>query len=560
LQVDFQELSGYYFLDMRTKTPASHPPSALLHLHQAEVRRQDRTVLSGVSLTLHQNQNLMILGPNGAGKSTLLALLRGDIWPVSNNGHPTRQFLVNGQWQASPLGWKEHTALVSPEIELRYRILPGLSCAQVMATGLEDTLRPLTSLSSEQRQKLQDMSATFGLTSLLDQPFAVLSSGEAQKVLIVRALLHEPHLLFWDEVGTGLDKESRTQVMDLLSTLTRKKVQIIASTHRPEELVSSMHQIVLIHNGQVQGPFSPQALFSGKSSPRQRSEDKNLTHQLGTFENSITPHKPRTPEMPLDGNSEPGNVPVQQAYGSINPKKIIAAEVENRPVSKEAAAYLHLDKVTLSIQGRPIFGPLNWTMRAEEHWLIQGPNGSGKSTLLRLLAGEVHPSSGSLTRHPPLYSQTLQGLRQKIGLFTPELIPAHNRPQTALHTVLSGLRGQIGYRDRFTPAEKDQAMIWLQTLECEHLAGQEILALSSGQLRRVLLARALVHNPHLLLMDEPCAGLDQNARREFLALLDRLAEENIQTILVSHRTDDVFSAVNRKVILAHGQLTEVSLS
>ena len=491
-----------------------NPAPAVLHLHQAEVRRQGRTVLTDVTFSLHHGHSLMILGPNGAGKSTFLALLRGDIWPVSPNGRTTsRQFLVQGKWQTSPLGWKERTALISPELELLYRRLGPLTCAQVIAAGVQNSLRPLRALSSEERSSVLEWAEQLGLTDLLPRPFAALSQGEAQKALLARALMGPKALLFWDELGTGLDREARERVVALLPSLTAKGVQLIVTTHRPYDVAEHMHHAVHLEHGRLHGPFPARGFHSPPLSFRQRQ-------RIGAGQG---------------GGKEQSTVP------------------QNAPIR------LRLDQVSLFIQGNRILGPVSWTLRAGDHWLIQGPNGSGKTTLLKLLAGELHPSRGSLIRYPPMYSQTLQGLRQLYGYFSPDLLTAHQRPQTGLQTVLSGLRGQLGHRDKFTRPEEKRALAWMRTLNIEELAGTDIMSLSSGQLRRVLLARALVHSPKLLLVDEPCAGLDAESRMDFLSLLNRLAQQEVQMVMVTHRAEDAFSALNRIAFLDKGRIHPQSL-
>ena len=491
--------------DHNTSSPA------LVHLHQAEVRRQGRIVLSNICFTLHKGQNIMVVGPNGAGKSTFLALLRGDIWPVSKNGISPRQFRVKGKWQDSPLGWKESTALISPEFDHRYRRLEALSCAQVIASGLCNELRPLSALSHEQQFRLQDLARKFGLLNLLSRPFSALSQGESQKALIARAMIGRPHLLFWDEVGTGLDAQSRDQVLDLLHTLIQQGVQVIASTHRPHDLADCLEQTIALEQGHICLPGS----VPGQKpvpTPRESSEDPS-------------------------GLNRSSKLSIQRS---------ICHEKSNLRIS--------LDQVAIGYHGQKVLGPMSLTIRADEHWLIHGPNGSGKTTLLRLIAGEIHPSRGQCLRYPPLNSATLQGLRHKYGYFSPELTIAHRRSQTGLHAVLSGLRGQIGPRDTFTSAERQQALDWMKTMNIQDLAHQDILSLSSGQLRRVLLARALVHSPYLLLLDEPCAGLDDHSRHDFLFLLDSLARSGIQMIMVAHRKEETPVAINRRASLNKGHL------
>ena len=433
-------------------------------------------------------------------------------------------------------------------MELRYRSLPGLTCAQVIASGIQDHVRPLSPLSAAQNHLLQEQAEELGLTSFLSRSFSTLSQGEAQLTLIARALIRRPDILFWDEVGTGLDSRARKHILAFLPTLTEKKMQIIASTHRPQELAHCMDQAVILEHKRLYGPFPVQDLDAAQAvSPTRgqslKSDTSSTSDTVSKFWAAACPSGEAIEGtehyvFPEQENSDPQNPGLCPKQGNVR---------------------LGLEQATVWIQGRVVLGPLSWTMRTGEHWLIQGANGSGKTTLLRLIAGEIHPSSGHLTRHPPLQRRTLQGLRQACGYFSPELLTVHQRVQTGLQTVLSGLRGQIGYRDTFTPAEEQRAMVWMRNLGVTHLADQDIRTLSSGQLRRVLLARALVHDPVLLLVDEPCAGLDPQGRRKLLSALNALAHQEVQIVMVTHRQEDVFGAVNRMGILDNGHLQEVNV-
>ncbi len=492
---------------MLTQNTAQSKPKPLVYLHKAQVRRNGHIALTDITFTLHEGENVMLVGANGAGKSTFLSLLRGNIWPISTNNHEPRLFLVNGKWQVSPLGWRENTAHVSPELEQEYRGLSrAITCAQVIASGVHNSLSPTRFLSPEQDEQVKGLAAAFGLMHLLPRPFATLSQGEAQKTLIARALMTKAQTLFLDEPITGLDQAARQNILDLLRSLKDKGVQIIASTHRPHDLAGYMNQAIVLENGRI--------AWRGKA-----------------FDLASQTHAP-----PLVKTSAQNRSSIQ----TFKPPRI------------------RLDQVGVSFAGRPVLGPVNWTIHAGEHWLIHGPNGCGKSTLLKLVAGEIHPClGGRITRFPPVHSSTLNGLRQKIGWFSPELLTAHRRSQTGLHTVQSGLRGQIGVRDVFSPSEHAQALAWMQTLGIESLAERDILSLSSGQIRGLLLARSVVNNPNMLLLDEPCTGLDHQSKNHFLHTLERLAAQNVQIIMVSHNPEDRFLSLNRILTLDQGRVTDM---
>ncbi|MFP4284053.1 MAG: ATP-binding cassette domain-containing protein [Desulfovermiculus sp.] len=491
---------------MLDQNTAQSTPQPLVYLHKAQVRRNRRIALRDITFTLHKGENVMLTGANGAGKSTFLSLLRGDIWPVSTNHREPRLFLVNGKWQVSPLGWRENTACVSPELEQKYRGLSRtITCAQVIASGGENSLSPTRFLSPEQDEQVKSLSAALDLTHLLPRPFATLSQGEAQKALIARALMTKAQTLFLDEPGTGLDQSARQSILDLLHSLKDKGVQIIASTHRPQDLAGYMHQAIVLEHGRM--------AWRGKAF----------------------------------------DLPSQ----APKPPRVMTSAINQDFIQTKKSPRICLDQAEVSFGGRSVLGPVSWTIYAGEHWLIHGPNGCGKTTLLKLVAGEIHPSlGGRITRFPPVYSSTLHGLRQKIGWFSPELLTAHRRSQSGLQTVQSGLRGQIGTPDAFSPAEHTQALAWMQTLGILSLANRDILTLSSGQLRALLLARSVVNNPHMLLLDEPCTGLDHQSKNLFLRALERLAAQNVQIIMVSHSPEDRFLSLNRILTLDQGRVTD----
>lgn len=213
----------------------------------------------------------------------------------------------------------------------------------------------------------------------------------------------------------------------------------------------------------------------------------------------------------------------------------------------------------------PLLSGVDWTVRRGEHWVILGANGSGKSTLVNALAGYVTPSDGEMTVLGKTYGRSdWRILREKIGLVSGNLIPRFNEDETALEVVAGGLRGQINLWTAPTPEEARAARRWLARVEGAALADRPWGVLSQGERQRVLIARALTRRPALLILDEPCAGLDPLARETFVAFLSRLgARPSPSLVLVTHHVDEiapVFThalALRRGVVAAAGPLNRV---
>ena len=206
--------------------------------------------------------------------------------------------------------------------------------------------------------------------------------------------------------------------------------------------------------------------------------------------------------------------------------------------------------------GVEILSEVRWTIREGEHWALLGPNGSGKTTLLRILAAQEWPSQGSVEVLGKRFGQfDLRELRKRIGLVSAALEPRIPGGEQAREVVLSGLEASIGLSRAFTPEEERRALSALEAVGAGHLAPRRFGVLSQGERQRVLIARALIHRPPLLVLDEPCEGLDPLARERLLDDLGRLAERRDAPtlVLVTHHLEEIPPFVSRALLLAAGR-------
>src|SRR5205809_413426 len=187
-----------------------------------------------------------------------------------------------------------------------------------------------------------------------------------------------------------------------------------------------------------------------------------------------------------------------------------------------------LRSVSYVAAGRKILHSINWTVEQGEHWAILGPNGSGKTTLLRLACGYLWPNAGGEVYRKGKILIHLPELRKSIGWVTstlPAEIPSRER---VLRTVVSGKFAQIGYVEGFggeaTRQDYRLAERYLAQMRSGTLRDQEFGVLSQGEQQKVLIARARMTKPYLIILDEPCAGMDPGARENFLATLQSVGE------------------------------------
>lgn len=225
--------------------------------------------------------------------------------------------------------------------------------------------------------------------------------------------------------------------------------------------------------------------------------------------------------------------------------------------SRPRPPILHVQSLSIRRDRTHILENVDWRVRRGENWVILGANGSGKTSLLRALTGYLAPTSGEIELLGQRYGDSdWRALRLHIGVVTNSfsmLIPVC---EPALDTVVSGKFAQLDLWARVSAADRTAARRRLRQVGAEYLADREWQYLSQGERQRVLIARALMARPRLLILDEPCAGLDPVARRDFLATVDRLARLRgaPALVLVTHHVEEITPTFTHALLLRGGRV------
>jgi iron complex transport system ATP-binding protein len=204
-----------------------------------------------------------------------------------------------------------------------------------------------------------------------------------------------------------------------------------------------------------------------------------------------------------------------------------------------------------------ILDGVNWRVERGQHWAILGANGSGKTSLLSALTGYLMPTAGEIFLLGKIYGKSdWRELRKQIGIVSSSVRQMMNDNEPAIETVASGKFAMIDFWGRLSRADKISAQKILNQIECAHLAQREWRVLSQGERQRVLIGRALMANPRILILDEPCAGLDPAAREHFLHFLQRLGKKkNSPTlILVTHHVEEIMPVFSHLLVLKNGKV------
>ncbi len=219
---------------------------------------------------------------------------------------------------------------------------------------------------------------------------------------------------------------------------------------------------------------------------------------------------------------------------------------------------IDIRNATVAIDGTEILHDIDWTVNAGDHWFVLGENGSGKSTLMNLLMGLTWArSGGSVQVLGHRYgSCIIQDIRKQIGWVSAYLQDWTLDHMPAINVVLSGFDASIGlYRDP-TSAETDQARERLEGLGCGKLLRRRFDTLSSGEQMRVLIARATITDPPILVLDEPCCHLDFKSREQFLGTIEGVTntQDAPTFIMVTHRVDDIIGPFENGMIIKDGRI------
>lgn len=505
-------------------------PVPFLSLTKATFRLGDRLVFKNTSWTFHRNEQWALIGPNGSGKSLLgdalrgkLPLVKGDLsyhfQPVPGFtveeciGHiafedrrqTIHERVVQSRWQS----FEQDQALSVQEI-LSYETVMDVNPYEISNAHREE--KPRFERRCRKAIKL------LGLEPLLDRKFIVLSNGETQKVLLARALCLPLRLLILDEPFTGLDVNSRLHFQKALEKLMSGPLRIILITTDSESLphgithVMRVEKCKIVHEGFLK---------------RGNQKDERSTHRAFGI-SSFGVH-------PLGcSESRPGKQRAKHPEGWTPNQEKELVRMRN--------ATVRYGLIT-------IFENINWTIRAGESWALLGSNGSGKTTLLSLILGD-HPQAYS--NDITVFGQRIGSgtsvwdVKQKIGWVSPELHLHFQDSFTCLETVESGFHDTIGLYEDVTPAQRRDALRWLKRFALAASANSPLYELSAGLKRTVLLARALVKSPALLILDEPCQGLDPAHRALFLRTLDSLLRSGEETaVYVTHREQEIPPSIQR---------------
>ena len=488
---------------IRLRAPGTEPADEeLITLDNVTLRLRDRRILAGTSWSIRRGEHWAVIGPNGAGKTTLVRALRGEVPVVQGKILPADPRLLRER--VACVSFESHRRLIEQESRQdEARCFSGnADGATTVRQLLEDASRPLTDAGPEPIERL-------GVGRLLERGIRTLSNGEIRRVLIARVLLAAPEVLVLDEPFDGLDLPARESLAAMVGALMNGAGTVILVTHRLSQIPAQVTHVMGIRAGRV--------LFQG---PRAET---------------LTPEN------------------IARLYGG-HPLEHAPAPLPAPCAALPCEPLVEFRNVTVSYGGKPVLKNLNWSMRAGEHWALCGPNGSGKTTVVNLIVGEnpqVYASDIRLFGRRRGSGDSIHDIRRRLGFMSCEFHLRHTRRLTAFEVVLSGFFDSVGLYRTVDARQAESGRGLMEALGIGGLAGRIFPHLSFGEQRMVLLARAVVKQPELLVLDEPCQGLDRVNRRRVIEMVDRICRLSATHIIyVTHHPDEIPACITHRLALA----------
>ncbi len=476
--------------------------SLLIQVSNAVCRINSSKTLRIDSFSIAIGEHWCFFGGNGSGKSLLAKLLQGSL--RSGRAHVHYQDGFDPRRDIIVVSFEEQQALWAQDN--RHDVSEFNDSALDQGTTVEMLILDGAKPDSQYTRLLNDLA----ITSCQHKGIRFLSSGQVRKALIARALYQNPRLLILDDPLESIDRDSRERIADVIRQWRNANNSSILLSRRAEDVLPGISHMALLDKLSIaeQGSFpavksSPvyDSLFNKKSLPP--------TH---------------IPE-PCKG------FPVQH----------IAADVP----------LIELINVNASWQSQQVLKNVSWSMLPGHHSLIEGPNGCGKSTLLSLIDGENHKAYGQQVKlfgRQRGSGETVWDIKARFGVVSNELHNKYIKGWKVIDVLVSGFFDSVGLYDDSGASERRTAEQWLQILGIAELDRDYYHELSFGQQRLVLLARAMVKRPSILILDEPCVGLDDWHRQLILGTLDRIAASTAtQLIYVSHTAAEHPGCINQRL-------------
>jgi len=489
----------------------------IVEAYNLEFKANHKTILHSIDFRIKRGEAVFITGPSGSGKTTLAKLLSGDLKPTYGE-----------------LTIDEKTKIVFVSQQDRFIASAGLRTTyygQRYESSNEEGIPTVKEFFKRRIPDLQDeefatISEELEISYLSDRRLLSLSNGERKRVQLAVALLQKPDLLVLDQPFVGLDFHSRETLSSILESQKKKGLSLLVVSD-PGFIASFADFVVEMNEGHAK------TVVAAKSFEHYKNEIEIKPNQFNT-------------ELLKELSAE------KKSYSQV----------------------VSMKNVQVAYGGKKVLDGIDWEVNTGDRWVLSGHNGAGKTTLLSLITAD-NPQGYSnnlvLFDRRRGSGETVWEIKKKIGFVSPELHlyflrhrgiykPASGselsyNSLSCVDVVLSGFKDEVGFNTTNSKIQHTKAKQWLEILGMENLEKASFLHASLGEQRTILLARALVKSPDLLILDEPCQGLDSEHTKRFTSILDYICLHDKTTMIyVTHRKEEIPGCVTHALELENGEI------
>lgn len=489
------------------------------------IRNFSSIVFEGLDFSLEKGQHWALTGKSGSGKSTLLDFIAGNASLAKGEASfPFFDQFIREHHHNDPLFSKLRLiALVSSRHQFRnlsntndfYYQQRFNSCDSEDADTVSRYLSTIKVYHTTGVWSFKRVTERLKLIPLLDKQLIKLSNGETKRLLIAAALIKNPLLLLLDNPLNGLDVDSRQDFNDLIHEISGSGISIIMATP-PTEIPDAITHVAVLENGKLisktpAGQFKPDQFNMTELKETDRKELRQLL-----------------------------SIHAQPEYETI----------------------IGMEYVSIKYGNKLILDQVNWHMKQGERWMLTGHNGAGKSTLLSLINGDNPQAFANkiiLFDKRKGGGESIWEIKKKIGYVSPEFFQYFPLESSCLQVIESGFYDTLGLFRPSVASKAEISMHWMHVLEIGEYAGALIKNVPVSIQRICLLARAMVKNPALLILDEPCLGLDHSQQEHFRYLIDEICTIcNLSLIYVSHYQHEMPRSITHTLRLEQGRVLKNS--
>lgn len=520
--------------------------NTLITIKNCRIENSKGTIIPQVNWEMKTGEAWLVIGPNGGGKADFMNAVSN----YAGEKFVPNQTALNDALFSSVFGnsvdivsLERAAKLIQEEREndeseyVEGGVDIGRTGRIFLAEGLVENPKknPEVPKLAKEIEKYEAIKLC-GIEKILDRGLKYMSTGEIRRTLLARALISSKKLIILSDPFAGLDVQSRTILLNFFNTIAKQQTEKESNSNTPH--------IVLAMERWHEIPDSITNVLEFKN--------KNISFcgSRKDYENLITSNE----------NAENKQAQKESFTNSLNETLQETLVLQNeKTINNEKTPLVQMHNVNVGWGDNKVLRDLNWDLYQGEHWLIQGPNGSGKTTLLELITGnnmQVFSNDIKIFGNRRGSGETIWDIKKQLGIVSYRLHVEYRMVGgTSLQNVIiSGFKDSIGLYETPTDVEIAAAKKWLKLGGFEGRESESFGNLSYGEQRAMLILRSAVKSPKILILDEPCHGLDENQRDKVLNLMETIGNSGSTTILhVTHDSTERISCEKNVLLLKPDQ-------